>query len=254
MSEPLSISDEQSQSASDISPPSMSAHEALQKLWTQPPQPLPGPNYHPFFTMFAPNAYGSLLQPNSTAAASETHPTDDAEIASKRPAVEMPLLYPFVPTPSICMEPMTPEKDYDTRPVELFTTSISQPSTPSLSFSNSDEHESSPEARPASVKRRKYSRTLNLSNAISKGGEEDEEENKITPSFPATATAITTNHRPAHEDTDKTEVEAICILNYMRAIPNSGTSEPAVIAHGQIWRSPNKKKGWRRNQWIVDVR
>ncbi|KAE9970380.1 hypothetical protein BLS_005717 [Venturia inaequalis] len=246
MSEPPTVPDEQLQSATDISPQSTSAHEAVQKLWTQAPQPLPGPDDHPFFKIFAPNAYGSFLQLDITAVAPETHTTADAEIASKGPAGEMPLVYPFLPAPSISMEPLTPDNVHDTYPVETPTASTSQLSTPPLSFFNSDDQESSPEPRSSSDKRPKGSRIMTLRDKVPREKEDD----GITPPIQATRT----NQRPAQEDLNKTEVEATCILTYMRAIPNSETSEPAVIANGQIWRSPDKRKGWRRNQWIVDVR
>ncbi|TLD29657.1 hypothetical protein E2P81_ATG05951 [Venturia nashicola] len=243
MSEPLIVPEKESQLATDIPPPSMSAYEVSQKIWMQPPQPLPGPDGHPFFKRFAPNAYGSLLQLDSTAVASDTRSTTDAEIAPTGPAIEMPLVYPFVPAPSISMEPVTPGGDHDSHAIESSTASVSLSSTPSLSFSNSDGQESSPEARPTSANRSKDSRIVKPSNT---GLEEDE----MPPPGPATAT----KQSPAQENLDKMGVEAICILTYMRAIPNSETSEPAVIANGQIWRSADKKEGWRRHQWIVDVR
>lgn len=243
MSKPFTLPDEQPQPATDMPSQSMSAYQALQNFWTQPPQPLPGPDDHPFFKMFAPNAYGSLLQPDSIATVPETHTVPDAEIALEEPAFEMPLVYPFVPAPSINMEPMTPENVCATPPIQTPAASISQPSTPSLSFSNSDGHESSPESHPSSAKSPKGARFAKTRDTESKGEE-------VTPPAPATIT----NQKSAKEDPDKMEVDAICILTYMRAIPNSETSEPAVIANGQIWRSPDKKKGWRRNQWIVDVR
>lgn len=201
MSKPLDVPNEQPQSSTDISSQSMNGYEALQKLWTQPPQPLPGPDDHPFFKMFAPNAYGSLLQLGDTAAAPKTHVTVDERTNPKESAFEMPMVYPFLPAPSISMEPMTPESD--------------------------------------------CARIVKISDTIS-----NEKKEETTP--PASTTA--TYQRPALETLDKTEVEAICVLTYMRAIPNSETREPAVIANGQIWRSPDKKKGWRRNQWVVDVR
>lgn len=242
MSKPFILPDEQPQPASDMPSHSMSDYQALQNLWTQPPKPLPGPDDHSFFKMFAPNAYGSLLQPGSIATAAETRTTANAEVASEESASEMPLVYPLVPAPSIYMESMTPENDCATPPSQTPASSISQPSTPSLSFSNSDGHESSPESSPSSAKSPRGARFVKTRDTDSKGG--------VTPPAPA----ITNNQKSAKEDPDKMEVDAICILTYMRAIPNSETSEPAAIANGQIWRSPDKKKGWRRNQWIVDVR
>ncbi|QDS77413.1 hypothetical protein FKW77_006393 [Venturia effusa] len=193
--------------------------------------------------MFAPNAYGPLLRPDIVDNAPETHTGADAGNDPEKPAFQMPLVYPFIPAPSISMEPMTPENNRATLSDQTPPASVSQLSTPSLSFS--DDHDSSPDSRPSSAKRTVGTGPVEFGDSNLK--EEEEEEEETTP--PPSATSM--NPTPTHDDPDKTKAEAICILTYMRAFPNSETSQPAVIADGQIWRSPDKKKGWRRNQWLL---
>jgi hypothetical protein len=140
---------------------------------------------------------------------------------------------------------MTPDTGSATIPSENPAASSSQHSTPSLSFSNPD-HDSSPESRPSTADG-PWSTVIERNAEVTKADPTAPKEQDTTP--PAT----TTNQKPAQEDSDKMEVDAICILTYMRAIPDSKTSEPGVIANGQIWRSADPK-GWRRNQWVVEVR
>jgi hypothetical protein len=244
------LPDEQPQSLDDIASRSMTGYQAIQDLWRRPPQPLPGPDDHPFFKMFAPDAYSTLLQPSGThvsphaSAATETTP-------SESPVFEMPLVYPFVPRPSLSMEPMTPEPmtpepDSVTTPLEHSAKSPSQYSTPSLSYSNPD-HDSSPESRPTTAEGPWPTKIRDSPEVAKMQTAAPEQQDRTSP-------VTTTNQEPGTSTPDKLEVDGICILTYMKAIPNSETSEPAVIANGQIWRSPDKKKGWRRNQWILDVR
>lgn len=235
-------SDDQPQSLTDMPSRPLSEDQVWRDLWTQPPQPLPGPDDHPFFKKFAPNAYGPLSQLDISLAMPSADANNDTSIISKASIFDMPLVYPFIPGPSISMEPMTPENERTTTSTENPVPSHSQRSTPSLIFSN-DDHDSSPDSRPITAKSPK---TTGLVGPDSAESEKDE----ITP--PAATTPL--NQKPVQEDPDEMEVDAACILTYMRAIPNSATAEPAVVANGQIWHSPDRKKGWRRNQWVVDVR
>lgn len=42
-----------------------------------------------------------------------------------------------------------------------------------------------------------------------------------------------------------------CTLQYVLAVPTDPPNGYALI-HGQVWRSGDRKTGWRRNQWVID--
>jgi hypothetical protein len=245
MSRSPAISDSQPHSSEDIELRTITSHPALQDPWTQPPQSLHGPDNHPFFNTFAPNAYGIASRLVSDQAKCSASANCDTETPAEEPMFGTPLVYPFVPAPSLSMEPMTPDIDSATTLSESPEASHSQHSTPSFSFSN-PAHDSSPESRPSTAE---GYWTIDMPKNIKDTDVHltKPKEQEVTP--PAKAT----NQKSAQECSEKMEVDAICILTYMRTIPNSETNESAVIANGQIWQSANKK-GWRRNQWVVDVR
>jgi hypothetical protein len=45
--------------------------------------------------------------------------------------------------------------------------------------------------------------------------------------------------------------DPLCTLQYVRAVPTDPPNGYALI-HGQVWRSGDRKTGWRRNQWVID--
>src|SRR5690242_15580377 len=80
-------------------------------LWTQPPQALPGPDDHPFFKWIAD---GAKKDPAILATMSPRpaciQPALPIRLASSLPmAVQPRAVYPFVPPPSVTMEPITPD-------------------------------------------------------------------------------------------------------------------------------------------------
>jgi hypothetical protein len=217
-------------------------------IWTQPPTLLPGPENHPFFTALwadelpkIPKLAESpeLLQEPTSTSSDESVQSWRHRNPSLPPAVDSfgpPMVYPFIPAPTLSMLPITPESELEQKAAEVGS-AVSPPiSTPGLSMSSTN-LDSSPRSRPSTS-----------------NGEHQMETAAIDTEQVATSEHKTKTEYPFDDVTESSEA-IFCHNTYMRALPNETTSEPAVILDGQIWRSSHKKKkGWRRNQWVVEVR
>jgi hypothetical protein len=219
-------------------------------IWTSPPEALPGPDNHPFFS----RAWNTVdltefHQPSGrarTTSPSESH-TAPRIITNIFPSGPPPV-YPFIPAPVIDMLPSTPENEKVQKSENSVGAGSPTISTPGLtnSATNIDD---SPRSRLSISNDEPYSLGLDQSPA-----------RLVTAEFSHASVASKSpesrsSSPPASNATPTLDVQPVCHLTYIRAIPNEATTEPAVLLTGQLWRSSNeKKKGWRRNQWVVDVR
>jgi hypothetical protein len=204
-------------------------------MWSQPPQPLPGPVDHPFFKWVS---EGAKRDPNVLATMSpRAHPAQS--IVPLRPvsstlaapvAIQPHTVYPFVPPPSVAMEPMTP----DTKTVRSFIPSPAQ-TTPDLSSSPTEPSPSSAHtATPAST------------------GKQPLDDSKDDPGAPVPAEQQCEETKSTPERPDDPE----CTSSYMRLVNNpvdTPAERPPTVVSGQIWRSGSKREGWRRHQWSMDI-
>ena len=200
-------------------------------LWTQPPQPLPDPNDHPFFRWVAegakkdPAVLATMSPPARPAQPSSVQRRPDGTPLSIQPRA----VYPFVPPPSVSMEPMTP----DLKPRQSFMQPSPAQRTPDLSSSPTEPSPSSAHtATPAGPEEQPP---------------DDAEDNHKGPAA----------HRSElRENTAAKEGEQpACTSTYMRVVTHPQNVEmerkPSIVT-GQIWRSGSKNEGWRRHQWSTE--
>ena len=196
-------------------------------VWTQPPQPLPGPQDHPFFRWVA---EGAKKDPAIIATMS-SRPTA-AKITLQQPLSTSMMLATrsrtdcaFVPAPSVAMEPMTP----DTSPRPVFTRASPSQRTPDLSSSPTEPSPSSARtSTPASTSKQPLHQEKDPAGQSQLLGE-----------------------KTAREE----EEQPACTSTYLRVVTNPETvddSRKAAVVSGQIWRSGSKKEGWRRHQWSTE--
>jgi hypothetical protein len=203
-------------------------------IWTSPPKALPGPVDHPFFTTRWESLSSELQDPHydvQTTTLPALHSVPD--IYSFGP----PPVFPFVPEPSVDVLPTTPEAEAKQKSLETLVAGSPVVSTPGLTNSSPTDIDSSPRSRLSSFDHNRQDPALDPSSG--------EHGNTQPSSLPeeAAKTSPTLDTNP------------VCHSMYMRAIPSEATTEPAVLLNGQIWRSSKeKRKGWRRHQWTVDVR
>jgi hypothetical protein len=219
-------------------------------IWTSSPKVLPGPDNHPFFLTNW-NAC-DLSKPHQVVREGETTVPPISPAASELPPdifhFGPPPVYPFIPPPTIDMLPSTPE-NVKTQKLEG-TLGAGSPaiSTPGLtnSATNIDD---SPRSRPSSFDDGLYDLSLEQSPAGLHKAE------SCHTSLASKSPEPRSPSRNESQTTPTQDMQPVCHLTYIRAVSNEATAEPAVFLSGQIWRSSNqKKKGWRRNQWVLDVR
>jgi len=202
----------------------------MESLWTQPPQPLPGPVDHPFFRWIAEGA-----KKDPALLASMRPPAIPAQSALPVRAVSgVPLaaqpraVYPFVPPPSVGMEPITP----DVKPRQSFIHASPSQTTPDLSSSPT-------ESSPASVA------------TATSAGQGKQPMHDAKDNLDAQAMAA-----PERDESVNTTGQPTCTSAYLRVVTQADGEQverrPAVFT-GQIWRSGSSKdEGWRRHQWSTE--
>ena len=217
-------------------------------MWSLPPQPLPGPDDHPFFKWIAAGAnkdpaltrsYSSASSNSSTVTAkTETHQISTYSI------IQPQMVFPFVPPPTLTMEPMTP----DTQNRSSFLQAQTSPSgdLPGLSMSPTDPSPNSAFTATPSSSAKQRGRLSSDDEATDKS-------------------ATSVNHEPrsprlsphAHSAPVSPEDPECTSMYMMRPLPASDPEVDAqqtlAIRNGQVWRSGSKREGWRRHQWSVDV-
>ncbi|KIW03704.1 uncharacterized protein PV09_05017 [Verruconis gallopava] len=199
-------------------------------MWTSPPQPLPGPDDHPFFKWIA---EGAKLDP--AVLATHRPPSESQQttlplrtVPSQLAAIQPPTVYPFIPSPTVAMEPYTPNE----------AERKSFPQLPSSSSTTPDLSSSPTEPSPASAQ------TTPVRAAKSIHSIPD----KKTDDF-----NVSTAHSSAEEIDVPTHEVSKCTSTYMRLVLDADSQTPRAVANGQIWRSGSKRNGWRRHQWSLDV-
>jgi hypothetical protein len=200
-------------------------------LWSQPPQPLPGPDDHPFFKWIA---EGAKKDPTVLATSRSVLPTQfttqsvstTTTAPSVQSAIQLQSIYPVMWGPSAAMEPITPPLQEKKK---SFIQSSPSTTTPDLSSSPT---ESSPfsahTATPTGVEKTQLQK------------EEPEKSNNAP-----TSTSTT--------ETGGLNTESECMSIYLRIMTDAEAHRPLALRNGQIWRSGSKRDGWRRPQWSTDV-
>lgn len=186
------------------------------KLWGRPPEALPGPEDHPFFTtlsLISSSEYRPRVDSKTDVGIDRSTPTAYA--------YTYPPVYPHIPPPTLSLD--DPALTWPTLPkvapaasAELFQLDTKRAIiTEEPEPVQSAEQESSYDSQASSSQRT------------------------------ATSAAAADNHSIAHVS------DPHCTLHYVRAVPTDPSNGYALI-HGQVWRSGDRRTGWRRNQWIVD--
>lgn len=204
----------------------------LGSMWSQPPRPLPGPDNHPFFRWVA---EGARMDPEVTATMSRQPPyASPALPARSQPstpmAVQRQTVYPFVPPPSVAMEPITP----NLKPTRSFTRASPSQRTPDLSSSPTEPSPlSAHTTTPVSTGKQPLGKVDTGKTPSPMQGPDDRGENS------------------APQGGEQPE----CTSTYIRMVTNpedAQTEGRSSIVSGQIWRSGSKREGWRRHQWSTE--
>jgi hypothetical protein len=226
-------------------------------IWTSPPKLLPGPENHPFFSTDWEALHSAETQQPLKEIETATPPpaptTQKLHSTQGLPLGEFsfgpPPVFPFVPAPAIEMLPTTPDNEQVGNPEDALPLESPVISTPGLTDSQTNIDDYSPQSRPSSFDHGTNKSVLDQSDAKRYTSE-------LSHASKISEPLDTGSPSPRESKSDPTlSIHPVCHLTYLRAIPNEATTEPAVLLNGQLWRSSNQKgKGWRRNQWIVDVR
>jgi hypothetical protein len=220
-------------------------------IWTAPPKSLPGPDNHPFFS-----TNWEALNLSET-----RQPFNDTEIPTTQkncstPGMPLdafrfgpPPVFPYIPGPAIELLPTTPDDERVRIPEGNLPLVSPVVSTPGLTDSQTNIDELSPQSRPTNFDHGTNEPVL------------DQSDVKECPSELVHSSTVSASLKPGSPSPRDAKMnptlstQPVCHVTYLRAVPNEATTEPAVLLNGQLWRSSNqKRKGWRRNQWVVDVR
>jgi hypothetical protein len=235
--------------------------EYISEIWNSPPATLPGPYDHPFFAQFS----GPPKSPQASVDANDLQHDRHAQGApagvqpdNKPPAtippcevIATPPVHPFVPAPTLAMEVIrlpTPPED---RPaVSLSPPGRHNPTSdkPQSEFarplsSSASSHAGWTAERPPALQATETPRAIKL-HAESASADQQP--------LPTATAEISTNCASQSAPSSPTDTDPPP-LHYTRSVPNAEIDRQ-VYLHGQLWRAGNKNSGWRRNQWVVDIR
>lgn len=149
-----------------------------------------------------------------------------------------PLVYPFIPPPTLEMEPLEehheqPAPAAATEPTEDTATESTQPSTPTSATMTTGSLATTPRTSPDGPTADSATESWwpDHGHWMSRDGDGDGGGAE----------------RKAERD------EARCSLSYVRRVQSDGAAGPYHLLDGQVWRggSADKKRAWRRHQWVV---
>jgi hypothetical protein len=148
-------------------------------------------------------------------------------------ALDAPLVYPFIPAPTLEMEPL----DDDDQTLSAATT-VADPL---------------PVDDCAAAAAERTGPSTPTSTALTAGSVGTTP--RTSPDDGSTAGLWAAQDDDGGGKTECDDDEARCSLSYVRRVPSDGGEAAAYhLLHGQVWRrgSADKKRGWRRHQWVVD--
>jgi hypothetical protein len=156
-------------------------------------------------------------------------------------ALDTPLVYPFIPAPTLAMEPLD---DDDDRTVAAAASTEPPADHPTPVDDRAAAAENTGPSTPTST-------------AVTAAGSLGTTP-RTSPDDVSTAGRWTSQDddgegegKAEHDDDDGDE--ARCSLSYVRRVPSDGGEAAYHLLHGQVWRgrAADRKRGWRRHQWVV---
>jgi hypothetical protein len=167
-----------------------------------------------------------------------TPPPSAAQARGSPLALDTPLVYPFIPAPTVSMEALATDDD-DDRTVAAPAATEPPTDHPSPVDDRGGTHQTTGPSTPTST-------------AVTTVGSVGTTP-RTSPDGGSTAGRwASQDDRGGEAKAERDDEEARCSLSYVRRVPSDGGEAAYHLLHGQVWRGGDKKRGWRRHQWVVD--